>query len=74
MSNEYLDIAMKKVVNQEVLKVLHEIRGEMECIRTKEVSTIANTPIVGDRIGFDVLRDAFRIIDRHIGEVTDNED
>lgn len=74
MSNEYLDIAMKKVVNREVRIVLNEIRGEIECVRTKEVSTVANTPIVCDRIGFDVLRDVFRIIDRHIGEVTDNED
>lgn len=74
MSNKYSDIAIQKAVNQEVLKVLHEIRGEIECVRTKEVSTIANTPIVCDRIGFDVLRDVFRIIDRHIEEVKDNED
>ena len=52
MSNEYLDIAMDKVIKQEVDKVLEQIRAEIEQSRYG---------LVND--GLDL---ALKIIDRHM--------
>ena len=38
MSNEYLDIAMEKVVKQEVRKVLEQITAEIEEYKSRQLS------------------------------------
>lgn len=68
MSNKYLDIAMQKVINQEVNKVLDDIKAEID-------HDLKNAPYWYDEEhleelgGFqDGLEHALEIIDKHIGK------
>ena len=62
MSNKYLDIAMQKVINQEVNKVLEDIKQEIE----KAMGDFYYSEHdLGIREGF---RFALEIIDNHIGK------
>ena len=54
MSNEYLDIAMKKVVGQEVNKVLHRIWKE-----------VYDLPVITWNKNDVYKADILRIIDKH---------
>ena len=55
MSNKYLDIAMEKVIKQEVNKVLDEIRAEMEVL-AKEYDKFADSRRVrGLWIALDII-------------------
>lgn len=61
MSNKYLDIAMQKVIKQEVNKVLDDIKAEIKM-------EITASWYKGKHAGYrDGLDKALEIIDRHIG-------
>jgi beta-glucosidase/6-phospho-beta-glucosidase/beta-galactosidase len=75
MSNKYFDIAMKKVIKQEVNAVLDKIRAEIESQR-EEASKKHPEDEVSLNYYFglnDGLKDARDIIDKYKAESEDKE-
>ena len=62
MSNEYLDIAMEKVIKQEVNAVLNKIRAEIEALEDK----MLNLP--NDWRTSEVFENVFDVIDKYKAE------
>ena len=62
MSNEYLDIAMQKVITQEVNKVLEDIGSEIEFEMNNQEEKYKNNSIAGG------LRMALNILNKYKAE------
>lgn len=56
MSNKYLDIAMEKIVENEVNKVLEDIKAELNEISEETIS----------KADIDAIERCLKIIDKHI--------
>jgi hypothetical protein len=70
MSNEYLDIAMKKIIKQEVNVVLDKIRAEIESQREEASKKHPEDEgLLNYYFGLnDGLKDARDIIDKYIAD------
>ena len=64
MSNEYLDIAIEKVVKQEINKVLGQIRNEIEQYDRRPNHYPCDMISIGT---------VLEIIDKHMTEIEDEE-
>ena len=65
MSNKYLDIAMKKVIKQEVNAVLDKIRAEINKALSEETISDNRQQISDVGVGLEL---ALNVIDKHIKE------
>ena len=71
MSNKYLDIAMEKVIKQEVNKVLDKIRAEIEQIEGNEVEV---SDMQGNRYKYETIvkAEVLQVIDKYKAESEEN--
>lgn len=77
MSNEYLDIAMGKVIKQEVNAVLNKIKAEIEQVADKEFQIAMGVADLNERYAHIQMENAYRhslnIVEKYKAESEDEE-